>query len=1827
MAGNIPGLNEQMMRQIMRQRGGRSQAPVKTPSAGLAEDEYMNYKRMATPAMKKMMWPSLALSLITDPSISGTLASGIGKIAPSAGKFLGASGSNLGALGALGYLGPKVISEGLKSRRHAYEKTQPRMGGMAGNTLKGLELASSIDYLMRLPGWASVLGGMKTGTLLGKSPRIANWLTGSAKNVMTGKGSAAVEGGGILSSLYSGLKGGADKLTRGQISSAMSSAIKKGGIGGAAASGAGLLDKGISGLLGSPMGIMMGMAGLQVGLSIYKSVKMAKLTPTRQTPDKYARNFYNPAQTNTSLTKILTMNPAARDPQAMGFVLQQKTFMVQQLVVQELMRLNMQVAGFRGEYHTENDFVRQEKEKGENSFGERYGSEVYGEDDRGVIMRGLDRLSHTITKAKNTFDPFTQLTNFAFGLLRGKMILPGTEVSKIAKIYGFDDENKMMKERSESFGTAMDQTRLLHTPGRSVLEMAQTYESKMMALGVAQFDLNRYMLAELMTIRLSGYGIDQNILHRKEPGVFKQFMSDMFEKLNPLNLPGVNALFNLTKGIVKGIGNIPTIASKMFQGARRGIAGGISWLGGESYTSMRDDKELRKASGLEKDYSTRANEFMAVGLPAIQAEMKQIQVEQLESLQNLVEIQMQALELSGGGHAYQTIKNKQGLLVWDSDMQRWLPPAELEKAKKGRQTKMAGVKENAFTEGPAGKLLFMIDAIFNPTKAAGFGRGKARQRKFEDVIGGIEEYILGQRKTVRTSDQVRAAEMSLTSLQPTTAILESTPESEDARRQFAYELTKKAQEILGGAGAIGGVAVGALFASLPLAALLSIGASVGYIYTRFKQRKAVSQITKKTQGYVTEQEQLLALFTTAKRSVTDQIGDHNIGGLGEGGRMIGPMQQSPAQQTNEHLAKIQSYLGASDTNNVFTLLKPGTKDIAEVTIVDKQRKPIFIGGETSKSQMGTLYHIQDYLGKGKDKNIFTSLQPGGEAAEVGLHEATVYQLSDAIGKSVAAVVGRGRAKGGPVGKDKPVLVGEEGPEILMPRSAGVVIPNDKIDKFAEGGAIGKFDVFGKILDTLKDNLWINQEALTLDIHESKKAEEDAKTMTFMEKMNALKEKMKETKDQKWQDQVVTLLGLLKSGKSKDKDGKKEEGGIFSTIWDFIKGNGGKIIGGILATVLGGLLLKYVDVGSLLKNVGGFLFDQIKSMAPGGRIGTFTIAGAAMGMVGGPLFMLKGALIGALVGGVVSSIFEFMDTQKTKGIGEAITQLFAGDKEGGIMSSIKTMGPHALAGGTIGMFLGAGVLSLPGFIAGAAIGAAVGGIVGYIGQWGFGNFATDMSNGLAELVAEGNNTVVNWFSGPNQKYGGAFAEAGFIIPFFGPLLGGIIGSFLDAIVLLWSGVSRMPEIASRWIKSGFKAILPNTIYNKLFGASDEIDKKEDIEINKADVAELQRAADSKKLRQDALDQQAAQNSNERTARDARQNGKPATPAGAPGGPSPAVAAQATNNAISQSTPGANGKVVTASQVTTGGSAANIDKLAPPVADNFTPMADEFFKLTGRKIKVNSVFRTIEEQRKLYAERPGFAAPPGQSLHGLNGMAYAIDAQSKDIDELERLGLLKKYGFVRPMAKEPWHMQPIGINRTDLEKNDKGIASGGSIAATSGGTDFMGTVSTSFGNIGKLLTDAATKDFSDTGIKRGFSDKGLLKEADVQAIGSPIGQEINVGVAKDVIAETKKAEKQVETVAAQETAAEENKLGLESKKRFDAKYKAIADTNRKIINDRREKAFTAAQANTSAQVQRGTNGTIIGPCDSYIDNSMNSCTPNIINAFVDHPRSIPINYVSL
>lgn len=103
----------------------------------------------------------------------------------------------------------------------------------------------------------------------------------------------------------------------------------------------------------------------------------------------------------------------------------------------------------------------------------------------------------------------------------------------------------------------------------------------------------------------------------------------------------------------------------------------------------------------------------------------------------------------------------------------------------------------------------------------------------------------------------------------------------------------------------------------------------------------------------------------------------------------------------------------------------------------------------------------------------------------------------------------------------------------------------------------------------------------------------------------------------------------------------------------------------------------------------------------------------------------------------------------------------------------------------------------------------------------------------------------------------------------------------------------------------------------------------------------------------------------------------------------------------------------------------------VQANLRAMADEYEKTTGKPLKLNEGFRTYEEQQALYNDPRYKAAKPGTSLHEFG---YAVDIKPEQAIELDKAGLLEKYGFYRPMAHDPkevQHIEPIGISKKDMK----------------------------------------------------------------------------------------------------------------------------------------------------------------------------------------------------
>ena len=107
--------------------------------------------------------------------------------------------------------------------------------------------------------------------------------------------------------------------------------------------------------------------------------------------------------------------------------------------------------------------------------------------------------------------------------------------------------------------------------------------------------------------------------------------------------------------------------------------------------------------------------------------------------------------------------------------------------------------------------------------------------------------------------------------------------------------------------------------------------------------------------------------------------------------------------------------------------------------------------------------------------------------------------------------------------------------------------------------------------------------------------------------------------------------------------------------------------------------------------------------------------------------------------------------------------------------------------------------------------------------------------------------------------------------------------------------------------------------------------------------------------------------------------------------------------------------------------NLDGLNPEFKKNLFGMVEEYGATTGKKVPINAAFRSYQEQAAMKAKYGARAASPGRSLHEFG---LAADLNTVTLNEMEKLGLMKKYGFTRPVGGETWHIEPAGI-QGDIE----------------------------------------------------------------------------------------------------------------------------------------------------------------------------------------------------
>lgn len=100
----------------------------------------------------------------------------------------------------------------------------------------------------------------------------------------------------------------------------------------------------------------------------------------------------------------------------------------------------------------------------------------------------------------------------------------------------------------------------------------------------------------------------------------------------------------------------------------------------------------------------------------------------------------------------------------------------------------------------------------------------------------------------------------------------------------------------------------------------------------------------------------------------------------------------------------------------------------------------------------------------------------------------------------------------------------------------------------------------------------------------------------------------------------------------------------------------------------------------------------------------------------------------------------------------------------------------------------------------------------------------------------------------------------------------------------------------------------------------------------------------------------------------------------------------------------------------GTKAHFEKLEKQVQDDFIAMAYEYNKQTGKKLQVNSAYRSMQEQMSVNSGGNP-KAEPGTSYHE---KGRAIDLNSSQVEILKNYGFLGRYGF-KPLQGDPPHIQ--------------------------------------------------------------------------------------------------------------------------------------------------------------------------------------------------------------
>jgi len=190
--------------------------------------------------------------------------------------------------------------------------------------------------------------------------------------------------------------------------------------------------------------------------------------------------------------------------------------------------------------------------------------------------------------------------------------------------------------------------------------------------------------------------------------------------------------------------------------------------------------------------------------------------------------------------------------------------------------------------------------------------------------------------------------------------------------------------------------------------------------------------------------------------------------------------------------------------------------------------------------------------------------------------------------------------------------------------------------------------------------------------------------------------------------------------------------------------------------------------------------------------------------------------------------------------------------------------------------------------------------------------------------------------------------------------------------------------------------------------------------------------------------------------------------------------------------------------------DVSGINPAIWNNFVGMAQEYAQ-KGGVIDITSGSRSPAKQQALWNEavrtgRTKYVAKPGRSMHEFG---YAIDMDRGDGGALERMGLLSKWHFARPMAHEPWHTELAGLKgQYDSVRSGKMKYSGEQQIEKPGG-GVKGNVGDAYSMMKKITPKSVPipKDLLGGAMDTGVGKLNSLKDM-VSAIPSQLSEKTNL-----------------------------------------------------------------------------------------------------------------------